>query len=76
MQSLCRMCWKNTARAFMVMSEEIFGPIMPIIAFDDFDTVVDELKKQVRWALVVLEKAAWALIMERTTLTEYQKYID
>ena len=27
-----------------VMGEEIFGPIMPIIAFDDFDTVVDELK--------------------------------
>lgn len=27
-----------------VMGEEIFGPIMPIIAFDDFDAVVDELK--------------------------------
>ena len=27
-----------------VMGEEIFGPIMPIIAFDDFDSVVDELK--------------------------------
>ena len=27
-----------------VMGEEIFGPIMPIIAFDDFDTVVDDLK--------------------------------
>ena len=27
-----------------VMGEEIFGPIMPIIAFDDFDTLVDELK--------------------------------
>ena len=27
-----------------VMGEEIFGPIMPIIAFDDFDTAVDELK--------------------------------
>ena len=27
-----------------VMGEEIFGPIMPILAFDDFDTVVDELK--------------------------------
>ncbi len=27
-----------------VMGEEIFGPIMPIIVFDDFDTVVDELK--------------------------------
>ena len=27
-----------------VMGEEIFGPIMPIIAFDDFDKVVSELK--------------------------------
>ena len=27
-----------------VMGEEIFGPIMPILAFDDFDAVVDELK--------------------------------
>ena len=27
-----------------VMGEEIFGPIMPILTFDDFDTVVDELK--------------------------------
>lgn len=27
-----------------VMQEEIFGPIMPIIEFDDFDAVIDELK--------------------------------
>ena len=27
-----------------VMGEEIFGPIMPILTFDDFDLVVDELK--------------------------------
>ena len=27
-----------------VMGEEIFGPIMPIITFDDFDSVIDELK--------------------------------
>ncbi len=27
-----------------VMGEEIFGPIMPIIAYDDFDSAVDELK--------------------------------
>ena len=27
-----------------VMGEEIFGPIMPIITFDDFDKAVDELK--------------------------------
>jgi aldehyde dehydrogenase (NAD+) len=27
-----------------VMGEEIFGPIMPIITFDDFDTVINDLK--------------------------------
>ena len=27
-----------------VMGEEIFGPIMPILTFDNFDTIVDELK--------------------------------
>ena len=27
-----------------VMQEEIFGPILPILPFDDFDAVVDELK--------------------------------
>ncbi len=27
-----------------VMGEEIFGPIMPILTFDNFDSVVDELK--------------------------------
>ena len=29
-----------------VMGEEFFGPIMPILAFDDFDAVVDELKQK------------------------------
>ena len=27
-----------------VMGEEIFGPIMPILTYDDFDAVVDDLK--------------------------------
>ena len=27
-----------------VMGEEIFGPIMPIITFDDFDAVIEDLK--------------------------------
>ena len=31
-----------------VMGEEIFGPIMPIIAFDDFEGVVSELKKKAK----------------------------
>ncbi|MBQ8408452.1 MAG: aldehyde dehydrogenase [Clostridia bacterium] len=29
-----------------VMGEEIFGPIMPILTFEDFDAVVDELKEK------------------------------
>ena len=29
-----------------VMGEEIFGPIMPVLAFDDFDSVIDELKEK------------------------------
>lgn len=34
----------NVTWADPVMGEEIFGPIMPVIAFDDFDAVIDELK--------------------------------
>lgn len=29
-----------------VMGEEIFGPIMPILTFDDFDTLISELKEK------------------------------
>ena len=31
-----------------VMGEEIFGPIMPILTFDDFDGVVDTLKQKAK----------------------------
>lgn len=34
----------NVTEADAVMGEEIFGPIMPILTFDDFDSIVDELK--------------------------------
>lgn len=34
----------NVTEADAVMGEEIFGPIMPILTFDCFDTVIDELK--------------------------------
>ena len=34
----------NITEADAVMGEEIFGPIMPIMTFDDFDTAVDGLK--------------------------------
>lgn len=35
---------ENVKREDAVMGEEIFGPIMPILTFDDFDAAVDELK--------------------------------
>ncbi len=31
-----------------VMAEEIFGPIMPVLTFDDFDDIIDELKDKDR----------------------------
>ncbi len=34
----------NVTETDAVMGEEIFGPIMPILTFDDFDTVVNDLK--------------------------------
>ncbi len=34
----------GVAETDAVMGEEIFGPIMPILTFDDFDAVVDALK--------------------------------
>ena len=34
----------NVTYSDAVMGEEIFGPIMPVIAFEDFDDLVDELK--------------------------------
>ena len=34
----------NVTEADAVMGEEIFGPIMPILTFDNFDGVVDNLK--------------------------------
>ena len=34
----------HVTEADAVMGEEIFGPILPILAFDDFDTVVEDLK--------------------------------
>lgn len=34
----------NVIYSDAVMGEEIFGPIMPVIAYEDFDDLVDELK--------------------------------
>ena len=34
----------NVTESDAVMSEEIFGPIMPVLTFDNFDKMVEELK--------------------------------
>ena len=34
----------NVTQADAVMGQEIFGPIMPILTFDDFDSLMEELK--------------------------------
>lgn len=36
----------NVSHDDIVMKEEIFGPIMPILTFDNFDDMVDELKSK------------------------------
>ena len=36
----------NVTYGDAVMGEEIFGPIMPILTFEDFDAVVDDLKRK------------------------------
>ena len=36
----------NVTAEDAVMKEEIFGPILPILAFDDFDALVEDLKKK------------------------------
>ena len=38
----------HVTEADAVMGEEIFGPIMPILTFDDFDAVVDGLKDKAK----------------------------
>ena len=47
----------NVTRDDKIMGEEIFGPIMPILTFDSFDKVVDELKdKEKPLALYLFSK--------------------
>lgn len=36
----------NVSSQDAIMQEEIFGPIMPIISFDSFDTVINDLKNK------------------------------
>lgn len=36
----------NVTREDAVMKEEIFGPVLPILSYDDFDKVIAELKRE------------------------------
>ncbi len=36
----------HVTEADAVMGQEIFGPIMPVLVFDDFDTLVEQLKEK------------------------------
>ena len=38
----------NVTEADAVMGEEIFGPILPILTFSDFDALVDQLKEKAK----------------------------
>ena len=45
--STCRIAptvMDSVTRSDAVMGEEIFGPILPVLAFDDFDALIDDLK--------------------------------
>ncbi|MBQ6702433.1 MAG: aldehyde dehydrogenase [Clostridia bacterium] len=54
-----------------VMGEEIFGPIMPIITFNDFDKVVDELKTRDKPLALYLFTSDKAHIKRVTTELSY-----
>ena len=54
-----------------VMGEEIFGPIMPILTFDDFDCVVDELKGKDKPLALYLFSSDKKHIMRVTTELSY-----
>ena len=49
--STCRIAptvMDNVTYEDAVMGEEIFGPVMPVLTFESFDAVVDELKQKVK----------------------------
>lgn len=54
-----------------VMKEEIFGPIMPILAFDDFDSVIDDLKDRDKPLALYLFSSDKAHIRRVTTELSY-----
>ena len=61
----------NVTEADAVMQEEIFGPIMPILTFDDFDTAVDVLKAKEKPLALYLFSSDQTHIRRVTTELSY-----
>ena len=61
----------NVTEADAVMHEEIFGPIMPILTFDDFDAAVDALKTKEKPLALYLFSSDSAHIRRVTTELSY-----
>ena len=61
----------SVAESDAVMGEEIFGPIMPILAFDDFDAIVDDLKHKEKPLALYLFSSDAAHIDRVTTELSY-----
>ena len=57
-----------------VMGEEIFGPIMPIIGFTDFENVVKELKNKPKPLVLYLFSSNKKHIETVTTELSYNDY--
>lgn len=61
----------NVTENDAVMGEEIFGPIMPILTFDSFDTVVEDLKSKAKPLALYLFSSNNSHIKRVTTELSY-----
>ena len=61
----------NVTENDAVMGEEIFGPIMPILTFDDFDKMVDDLKDKDKHLALYLFSSDKGQIKRITTELSY-----
>ena len=61
----------NVTHNDAVMGEEIFGPIMPILTFDDFDAMVDDLKDKEKPLALYLFSSNKERIQHVTTELRY-----
>ena len=61
----------NVNESDAVMGEEIFGPIMPVLTFDSFDAVLDELKGKDKPLALYLFSSDKAHIKRVTTELSY-----